>query len=287
MEPNAIPRDMNTCAAALNQTCDKAHLKIKSCPPGQMCAVEKGPTLFLLSHLHFKEFVPDWGHKIQDAVWGSRKLHIIDEQSQQDEVGKYCCEVHNLQNTTVFRALVNIPDEFEMASMIITLPVDLMPLTKHKNMMTQPRRRQPKSSQRRPPGSSMPLVFSRTLWLKWNKRSSPRTISKVIFINKTATIQDSSLKELLAGGLQLSVVAAEESHGAVFNHIPGVVAGRPWEGRSKRGEHIEKGPTQDHVVVRGKNEGDDNRGQTSACKRDAYVSKCWETPGKEEIISHL
>lgn len=31
MEPNAIPRDMNTCAAALNQTCDQEHLKIKSC----------------------------------------------------------------------------------------------------------------------------------------------------------------------------------------------------------------------------------------------------------------
>lgn len=87
-------------------------------------------------------------------------------------------------------------------------------------------------------------------------------------------IQDSSLKELLAGGLQLSVVAAEESTGTVFNQIPGVVAGHPWEGRSKRGEHIEKGPTQDHVVVRGKNEGDDNRGQTSTCKRDLYVSKC-------------
>lgn len=73
--------------------------------------------LFLQSHLHFKEFVPDWGHKIQDAIWGSRKLHIIDEQSQQDEVGKYCCEVNNLQSTvggTVFRALMNIPDEFEM-----------------------------------------------------------------------------------------------------------------------------------------------------------------------------
>lgn len=229
MEPNAIPRDMNTCAAALSQTCDKERLKIKSRSstpppnPGQMCAVEKGPMLFLQSHLHFKEFVPDWGHKIQDATWGSRKLHIIDEQGQQDDIGKYCCKVNNLQNTKggiVFRALMNIPDEFEiqcMGSMIITLPVDLMPLAKHKNMMTQPRRRQPKSSQRRPPGSSMPLVFSRTLRLKWNKRSPPRSISKVIFSNKTVIVQDSSLKELLAGGLQLSVVAAEESTGTVFN----------------------------------------------------------------------
>lgn len=229
MEPNAIPRDMNTWAAALSQTCDKERLKIKSrsstppANPGQMCAVEKGPMLFLQSHLHFKEFVPDWGHKIQDATWGSRKLHIIDEQGQQDDIGKYCCKVNNLQNTKggiVFRALMNIPDEFEiqcMGSMIITLPVDLMPLAKHKNMMTQPRRRQPKSSQRRPPGSSMPLVFSRTLRLKWNKRSPPRSISKVIFSNKTVIVQDSSLKELLTGGLQLSVVAAEESTGTVFN----------------------------------------------------------------------
>lgn len=129
MEPNAIPRDMNTCAAALNQTCDKERLKTKSCPPpptpplppppnpGQMCAVEKGPGLFLQSHLHFKEFVPDWGHKIQDAIWGSRKLHIIDEQSQQDDVGKYCCEVNNLQDTkggVFFRALMNILDETEV-----------------------------------------------------------------------------------------------------------------------------------------------------------------------------
>lgn len=50
-------------------------------------------------YLQFKQFVPDWSHKIQDAIFGPRKLYVIDEQSQQDEVGKYRREVHDLQHS--------------------------------------------------------------------------------------------------------------------------------------------------------------------------------------------
>lgn len=41
-----------------------------------------------------------------------------------------------------------------------------------------------------------------------------------------------SLKELLAGRLQVGGIA-RESIGTVSNSIPGVVAGRPGEGRSE------------------------------------------------------
>lgn len=51
------------------------------------------------SHLHFKQFAPDRGHKVEDTILGSRKLYVINEQGKQDEVRKYSSEIHNLCDT--------------------------------------------------------------------------------------------------------------------------------------------------------------------------------------------
>lgn len=109
--------------------------------------------------------------------------------------------------------------------------------------------------------------------------------------------QDVLLKELLAGRLQLSVVAAVKSAGTVPHRIPGVVAGHPGEGRPKRVKHVKEGPAQDHIVVRGKHEGDDNSGEADTCKNQSqklvslgnntYSAKLFYIAGKNDIISHL
>ena len=51
------------------------------------------------SHLHFKQFVPDGCHKVEDAVLGSRELHIVNEQGKQNEVRENSGEIHDLWDT--------------------------------------------------------------------------------------------------------------------------------------------------------------------------------------------
>lgn len=107
-------------------------------------------------------------------------------------------------------------------------------------------------------------------------------------------MQDSSLKELLAGKLQLSVVAAEKASGVVSHWIPGAVVGRPGEGRSERVEEVEEGPAYDHIVVGGHNEGDDNSRQASTYgsrsrKPGLSIKRMWGMPtaGEMDAASHL
>lgn len=73
-----------------------------------------------------------------------------------------------------------------------------------------------------------------------------------------------SLKELLAGRLQMSCVAGETT-GTVSNSIPGVVAGFPRQCRPKGVEEIEKCPAHEHIVVGGEDEGDNNCSQADTC----------------------
>lgn len=61
-------------------------------------------------------------------------------------------------------------------------------------------------------------------------------------------------------------VVALKTAGTVSDIVPGVVAGRPGEGRSKRVEQIVKCPSHEHTVVRGKHKGDNNCGQTNTCR---------------------
>lgn len=49
------------------------------------------------SYLHFEQFAPDRGHEEKDTVHSSRQLHIINEQSKQDDVRKQSREIHNLR----------------------------------------------------------------------------------------------------------------------------------------------------------------------------------------------
>ena len=75
-----------------------------------------------------------------------------------------------------------------------------------------------------------------------------------------------SLKELLAGRLQLAIVVAENPTGTVSDSIPGVVAGRPGECPSERIEQIVKSPAHEHIVVGGEHKRNDNCGHTNTCR---------------------
>lgn len=75
-----------------------------------------------------------------------------------------------------------------------------------------------------------------------------------------------SLEELLAGRLPVGDVPAEKATGAVPLGVPGVVAGRPGQRRSKRVEQVVERPAEQHHVVRGEDIGQDDCGQTDTCR---------------------
>ncbi len=60
--------------------------------------------LFLMSqssgtHLHIEQLVPLGYDEEADAVYGSRQLHVIDQQSQKNHVRKQSGEVNHLWHT--------------------------------------------------------------------------------------------------------------------------------------------------------------------------------------------
>ena len=69
------------------------------------------------------------------------------------------------------------------AAVIQTLPVDWTPLNMQKYTMTQVTMRRPKSSQRIPPASLMPFVFSRSLRLgEGMKKNFFKKLLQIIYI---------------------------------------------------------------------------------------------------------
>lgn len=47
---------------------------------------QKGTNLPLESHLYFQQFAPNRRHKVEDAVFGTGKPDVINEQRKQEDI---------------------------------------------------------------------------------------------------------------------------------------------------------------------------------------------------------
>lgn len=50
------------------------------------------------SHLYFKQIAPNRRHKVEDAIFGTGKLYVINEQSKQEDIRRQSGEIHNLKD---------------------------------------------------------------------------------------------------------------------------------------------------------------------------------------------
>ena len=149
-----------------------------------------------------------WHKELFDAVHGTRQGETVGSDCYEKDIGEGCSEVDNLARSNV--KLINVFLHF-----VRTLPLDLIPLTRHPKQTTQERRRQRVMSHLispilpgsvsayvkfdKPTGTSPPSTASADLAVK--ARSIPRTA-----LSKNCWLEDwHRLFALFTSPLQLHV----------------------------------------------------------------------------------
>lgn len=87
-EPKPMPMELKIWAAAFTHTC-------KPAPVIGLCGACIRQ-LLCVPYLHRAQLVPLWKNKEVDPVYCTRKLHIIDQQGDQDDVREQSSEVDHL-----------------------------------------------------------------------------------------------------------------------------------------------------------------------------------------------
>lgn len=69
-----------------------------ACLAAYSVSSQYGSVLPAESHLYFKQFAPNRRDKVEDAVFGTGKLCVINEQSKQEDIRSQSGEIHNLKD---------------------------------------------------------------------------------------------------------------------------------------------------------------------------------------------